>query len=81
MPRQPAPAARPRAEDVCGLGLMLSRYEVAGGVKESIPAGAFCLTLRRLSTAESELAINGRRWPARATATDRRVRRCCPLAR
>ena len=60
---QPAPDAPPlRAEDVCGLGLMLSRYEVAGGVKESIPAGAFCLTLRRLSTAESELAINGRRW-------------------
>ena len=61
---------------------MLSRYEVAGGVKESIPAGAFCLTLRRLSTAESELAINGRRWSsARAAATDRDAAPPPPTAR
>ena len=51
-----------RAGEVRGLGLMLSRYEVAGGVKESIEAGPFRLRLRRLATAESELAINGRRW-------------------
>ena len=64
---QPAPDAPPlRSEDVIGLGLMLSRYEVEGGVKAAIPAGAFCLTLRRLTTAESELAINGRRWAQRA---------------
>lgn len=60
---RPAPSAPPlRASDVRGCGLMLSRYEVAGGVKESIPAGGFQLKLRRLATAESELAINGRRW-------------------
>lgn len=60
---RPAPDAPAlRASDVCGLGLMLSRYEVAGGVKESIEAGPFRLRLRRLATAQSELAINGRRW-------------------
>ena len=60
---RPAPDAPPlRAGEVRGLGLMLSRYEVAGGVKESIEAGPFRLRLRRLATAESELAINGRRW-------------------
>lgn len=61
---RPAPDAPPlRAADVCSLGLMLSRYEVAGGVKESIPAGGFRLRLRGgLRVGESELAINGRRW-------------------
>ena len=61
---RPAPDAPPlRAAEVRGLGLMLSRYEVAGsGVKESIAPGPFRLRLRRLATAESELAINGRRW-------------------
>lgn len=51
-----------RAADVVGIGLMLSRYEVSGGVKESIPPGRFCMQLRRLASVESELAINGRRW-------------------
>ena len=51
-----------RAADVRSVGLMLSRYEVAGGVKESINPGAFRLSLRGLRVAESELAINGRRW-------------------
>jgi NADH dehydrogenase [ubiquinone] 1 alpha subcomplex assembly factor 1 len=55
-----APALR--AADVVGIGLMLSRYEVSGGVKESIPPGRFCMQLRRLASAESELAKNGRRW-------------------
>ena len=60
---RPAPEAPPlRAEDVRGLGLMLSRYEVAGGVKEALAPGRFRLALRRLATAESELARNGRRW-------------------
>ncbi len=58
-----APGAPPlKAADVCGLGLMLSRYENTGGVKEAIPPGKFAIRLRRLEEAESELAINGRRW-------------------
>ena len=36
---QPAPDAPLRAEDVCGLGLMLSRYEVAGGVHAGVDPG------------------------------------------
>lgn len=60
---RPAPEAPPlRASEVRSVGLMLSRYEVAGGVKESIAPGAFRLSLRALRVAESELAINGRRW-------------------
>ena len=63
---QPAPEAPPlRAQDVVGLGLMLSRYEVEGGVKAAIPPGRFRLALRRLTTAESDLATNGRRWAQR----------------
>ena len=69
---RPAPEAPAlRAADVRSVGLMLSRYEVQGGVKETIPAGKFCLSLRRLAEAESELAINGRRWvtpPSKAKA-------------
>lgn len=59
-----APEAPPlRAADVRSLGLMLSRYEPAGGgPKESIKAGPFQLLLRRLAVADSDLAINGRRW-------------------
>ena len=60
---RPAPDAPPlRAYQVRGLGLMLSRYEVEGGVKAAIPAGSFRLVLRRLTTAASDLSINGRRW-------------------
>ena len=60
---RPATDAPPlRAADVRGLGLMLSRYESGGGIKEPIAPGAFQLRLRRLAEAESELAINGRRW-------------------
>ena len=68
---RPAPEAPAlRAADVRGVGLMLSRYEVAGGAKASIPPGAFRLSLRSLSIAESQLAINGRRWvsPPRMSA-------------
>ena len=52
----PAPDAPPlRAEDVRGVGLMLSRYEVAGGgPKASIPAGSFRLRLRRLAAIRPE---------------------------
>eukprot|EP00966_Prymnesium_polylepis_P319889 7376310-Prymnesium_polylepis.1 len=60
---RPWPDAPPlKASDVRGLGLMLSRYEVSGGEKASIPAGRFQMELKRLGRAESELAINGRRW-------------------
>lgn len=68
---RPAPEAPAlRAADVRSVGLMLSRYEVAGGAKASIPPGAFRLSLRSLSVAESQLAINGRRWvsPPRMSA-------------
>jgi len=37
-----------RAADVRTMGLMLSRYEVGGGVKADIPPGAFRLQLRGL---------------------------------
>jgi NADH dehydrogenase [ubiquinone] 1 alpha subcomplex assembly factor 1 len=63
---RPAPEAPPlRADEVNGLGLMLSRYEVEGGVKESIAPGAFRLRLRSLATAESDLAMNWKRWVSR----------------
>lgn len=68
---RPAPEAPAlRAADVRSVGLMLSRYEVAGGAKASIPPGAFRLSLRSLRVAESQLAINGRQWvsPPRMSA-------------
>ena len=73
---RPAPEAPPlRAPDVRGAGLMLSRYESGGGTaKASIPAGEFRLTLRALRVAESDLAVNSRRWvspPARPRGSDR----------
>lgn len=58
-----APALR--AADVTGLGLMLSRYAAEGSdvaAKVDIAPGPFALQLRRLEAAESDLAINGRRW-------------------
>ncbi|KAL3913638.1 MAG: hypothetical protein SGPRY_007912 [Prymnesium sp.] len=60
---RPCPEAPPLlARDVRSLGLMLSRFEAGGGEKTAIPAGKFRLELKRLSVAESELAMNGRRW-------------------
>ena len=61
-----APEAPPlRAADVTGLGLMLSRYAAEGGdagAKVDIAPGPFALRLRRLEVAETDLAVNGRRW-------------------
>ena len=51
-----------RAEDVRGVGLMLSRYEVDGGVKAAIAPGAFRLDIKRLTPGKSELAMNAQRW-------------------
>ncbi|KAJ1452845.1 complex I intermediate-associated protein 30-domain-containing protein [Pelagophyceae sp. CCMP2097] len=60
---RPVAAAPPlRADAVRGVGLMLSRYEAAGGEKGSIAPGGFRLRLRCLGAEESDLAANGRRW-------------------
>ena len=60
---RPAPEAPAlRAADVRSLGLMLSRFDVGGGEKGRCAGGPFRLELRRLGSAESELATNGRRW-------------------
>ncbi|KAL1508063.1 hypothetical protein AB1Y20_007659 [Prymnesium parvum] len=60
---RPCPEAPPlTARDVCSLGLMLSRYDAGGGEKVSIPPGRFWLEIKNIGVAESELAINGRRW-------------------
>jgi len=63
---RPVPDAPPlRAAEVRSLGLMLSRYEAGGGQsgqKEAIPPGAFRLQIKRIAAAQSELALNSRRW-------------------
>lgn len=60
---RPLPDAPPLvASEVRSLGFMLSRYDAGGGEKAAIPAGRFGLEVRRLSVAESELAVNSRRW-------------------
>jgi hypothetical protein len=41
---------------------MLSRYDTEGGGKQAIPPGPFRLQVKRIAVAESEIAINGRRW-------------------
>ena len=50
------------AGDVRSLGFMLSRYDAGGGERAAISSGRFQLEIRRLLVAESELAVNSRRW-------------------